>query len=277
MRRTTAATAALFAALAIGGPFVGTAAAAPTTLRCAVASPAAACEHLDDLAAQLAPAAPILGADLAPLVAPAQGFAARSDRSGGVPTAEVLQVSTALRDELGGLPRPVQRLLGATVLGDLTDTLDALVAELTAPVAGGQSSAGTSKPTPAKTAPRASSSPASRSTGTSSFGSSAATSSPGKPASSDAVPAVPVGDPLLLEPLALPDFGFDQAFEPVVEASVDAPAVDEPAQALAEALNAGAESQRGAELAVVVVLSLLLIAGAGIAHLQAQRHTIPDA
>ncbi len=274
MRRRTAATAALFAALAIGGPLAGTAAAGPTTLRCAVAAPPAACAHLDDLAAGLAPVAPLLGSDLTALVAPAQGFAARSDQPAGVPTAEVVGVSAALRDQLGSLPPAVQGLVGATVLGDLTGTLDALIAELTAPGTPTQSASGTSKPTPAKTAP-STSAPAARSTDTSSFGSSASTS-PASPApSSDAVPDVPVGDPLTLAPLGLPDFGFDQTFEPAVEASIESPALER-SEALKDAVDAMAGGGRGAELAVVVVLSLLLIAGAGVAHLQAQRHTIPD-
>lgn len=275
MRRTTAATATLFAALAIAGPFTGSAAAGTATLHCAVASPPAACEHLEDLAGQLAPISGILGPDLAHLVTPAQGFAARSDQAAGVPIAEVVQVSTALDDQLGDLPRSVESLLGAALLGDLTGTLDALVAELTAPVTGSPSGAGTSKPTPAKTAPSTSSASSARSSDTSSFGASGATSgSSGQSASSDAIPEVPVGDPLLLAPLALPDFGFDQSFAPAVEASIEGSAVE--SEVLADAVEAMSGDGRGAELAVVVVLSLLLIAGAGVAHLQAQRHTIPS-
>jgi hypothetical protein len=275
MRRTAAATAAsLFAALAIGGPLAGTGAGASTTLSCAVASPPAACAHLDDLAAQLKPIAPILGTDLASLVTPAQGFAARSDAPGGVPTAEVVQVSSGLLDGLAALPDPVEALLGAVVLDELTGTLEALVHELSAPVTGEQQPAGASKPTPAKTAPAASSSAGPRSSDTSSFGGSASTSGSGGTTSSAAVPDVPVGDPLLLAPLALPDFGFSPTFEPVEVADL-APAVDEAEVALAEAADALSDQGSGAELAVVVVLSLLLIAGAGVAHLQAQRHTIP--
>jgi hypothetical protein len=274
MRRTTAATATFFAALAIGGPFTGTAAAGPATLHCAVASPPAACEHLDDLAGQLAPISGVLGPDLAELVTPAQGFAARSDQAAGVPIAEVVRVSTALNDRLGDLPRSVESLLGAALLGDLTGTLDALVADLTAPVSGSPSGAGTSEPTPAKTAPSTSSSSSARSSDTSSFGASGATGGgTGQAASGDAIPDVPVGDPLLLAPLAMPDFGFDQSFAPAVEASIDAAAVESEMADAVEAMSGGA---RGAELAVVVVLSLLLIAGAGVAHLQAQRHTIPS-
>jgi hypothetical protein len=274
MRRTTAATAAVFAALAIGGPFVGAAAAGSATLHCAVASPPAACEHLEDLAHQLDPVAPIVGGELAELVTQAQGFAARSDQPAGVPIAEVVQVSTALSDQLGSLPSSIEALLGVARLGDLTGTLDALAAELMAPVFPSPSGAGTSAPTPAETAPSTSSSSAVRSSDTSSFGASAATSSSGGSASSDAVPEVPVGDPLLLAPLALPDFGFDQGFAPAVEASIDDAAVDP--EVLGDAVDAMSGDARGAELAVVVVLSLLLIAGAGVAHLQAQRHTIPS-
>ncbi len=281
MRRTAAATAAtLFAALAIGGPFAGTGAAASATLHCAVASPPPACALLDDLAAQLAPVAPILGADLASLVTPAQGFAARSDSSSGVPTAEVLQVSTALRNQLGSLPGAIEALLGGTALGQLTGTLNALVGELTAPATGEQSTAGTSKPTPAKTAP-ATSSPAPRATsGSSSFGGSVSmgsTSSGGAAPSSAAVPDVPVGDPLTLAPLALPDFGFTETFEPV-EVAVSSPAPEDPGEVLAEAASALSGEGRKTELAVVAGLSILLLAGAGVAQLQAQsqRRVIPD-
>lgn len=282
MRRTAAGTAAtFFAALAIGGPLAGAGAAATPTLHCAVSSPPAACELLDDLAAQLAPVAPILGADLADLVGPAQGFAARSDSSSGVPTSEVTSVSAALLDELQALPAPIEGLLGAAVLGELTGTLEDLVGELSAP-ATEKEAAGTSKPTPAKTAPSSAPSTATRSGGTTSFGASASTggsagtSSTGGSSSapsSAAVPDVPVGDPLLLAPLALPDFGFSQTAEPVEVADLS-PA---PAEvALADAVDAMTGGGPGAELAVVVVLSLLLVAGAGVAQLQAPRHTIPE-
>src|SRR5688572_6199154 len=105
MRRTAAGTAVtLFAALAIGGPLAGAAAAGTATLRCAVSSPPAACALLDDLSAQLGPVAPILGADLASLVGDAQGYATRSDSSAGVPISEVTVGSSALLDALRSLP-----------------------------------------------------------------------------------------------------------------------------------------------------------------------------
>jgi hypothetical protein len=277
MRRTAARTAATFlAALVIGGPLAGTAAAGTATIRCAVASPPPACALLDDLAATLAPVAPILGTDLASLVGTAQGFPSRSDSASGVPVAEVASVSNALLDELRSLPASVSGLLGAAALGDLTGTLDALVGALAAP-SGGQTAAGTSNPTPANTAPSSSAPAAPRSSGTSSFGGSASTGGTSSSPSSAAVPDVPVGDPLLLAPLALPDFGFSQTLEPVDVGDLSpAPAADAAEVALADAVDAMAGGGRGAELAVVVVLSLLLIAGAGVAQLQAQRHTIPD-
>jgi hypothetical protein len=275
MRRTAAGTAAtLFAALAIGGPLASAVSAAPTTLRCAVAEPSAACELLDDLSAQLAPVAPILGTDLAPLVSPAQGFAARSDSSTGVPTDEVLRVSSELLDGLDALPGRVEALLGTAVLGDLTGTLEALVAELSQPVATDQEAAGTTKPTPAKTAAPAPTT--ARSSDTTSFGASASTptNGSGSAPSGSEVPDVPVGDPLRLSPLGMPDFAFEQS-QPAGTADV-APALDEAEIALAEAADALSGDGRGAELGVVVALSLLLIAGAGVAHLQSQRHTIPE-
>ncbi len=274
MRRTAAGIAvSLLAALAIGGPLAGTGGAAATTLRCGAGTTTPeACSLLDDLAAQLASVSPLLGDGLAPLTSSAQGLAARSDGPDGVPTADVTSVSTALLGQLGQLPRSVQVLLGATKLGDLTSTLEALVAELAAPAAGGQKATGTAKPTPAATS---GATPATtRATEVSSLGGSASTGRSSAETSTAAVPDVPVGDPLTLAPLALPDFGFNESFTPVEVAEV-APATDVDA-ALAQAADALPNSGSGAELAVVVVLSLLLMAGAGIAQLQQNRRTIPD-
>jgi hypothetical protein len=280
MRYTAAGIAApLLAALAIGGPFASAGRAAPASVQCATASPPAACALLDDLAAQLGPVAPLLGDPLAVLTSSAQGFAARSDQPAGVPSAEVVQVSAALRDQLAALPQPVEALVGATVLGGLTDTLDALVAQLGAPATGEQGS-GTTSPTPANVAPTApSSSSGSRTSASSSGGSvstgSSSSSSPSS-TSSASVPDVPVGDPLTLAPLALPDFGFDPAFTPAaVDVAAPTPAAAE-AAAYEEMMDALPDQGHGPELAVVVVLSLLLLAGAGVAQVQANRHQIPD-
>jgi hypothetical protein len=273
MRRTAAGIAVtLLAALAIGGPLAATSHAGPATLHCTSAATApAACGLLDDLAAQLASVAPLLPEALAPLATSAQGFAARSEGPAGVPTAEVTSVSTALLEQLGQLPRTVQGLVGATKLGALTDTLQALVDEL-ATVSGDQKAAETSKPTPATTSKATAASP--RATEGSTFGGSASTGGSSSGTSSAGVPDVPVGDPLTLSPLRLPDFGFRQATEPVVVADL-APAVDA-AAIPANAFDTLPENGRGTELAVVLLLSFLLMAGAGIAQAQQSRHTIPD-
>jgi hypothetical protein len=167
----------------------------------------------------------------------------------------------------------VQTLVGATRLGDVTDTLHALVDVLTAPSVDNQQSSGGSTATPAKAS--SSTSPlapvgGARSSGTSSLGSSATT---GGSTSSDEVPDVPVGDPLTLAPLALPDFGFDAAFEPVVTTDAAAPASENVELAALADLDG---DSRAAELAVVAILSVLLLAGAGVAQVQANRHEILD-
>jgi hypothetical protein len=274
MRRTAAATAAsLLAALALGGPLASGGAAAPTSVQCATATPSSACALLDDLAAQLDLIAPLVG-DLAPLAVPAQGLAAESDQPGGVPTAEVVSASQGLLAQLATLPEPVESLVGAAGLSGLTATLQALVAELAAPIAGEQqSTSGSSSATPAarstSSAPLAASGSRSGATGSSS-GSTSAGSAP----SGAAVPDVPVGDPLTLGPLALPDFGFDQSFEPRLSAVPTAELAQEASfNDAMEDLTGG--DGHGAGLAVVTVLSLLLLAGAGVAQLQANRHQIP--
>lgn len=281
MRRTAAGLAtALLAALALCGPLAGTGQAGPAALRCATPAPPEACALLDDLAAQLAPVSSLLGPALAPLTGPAAGFAARSDQPAGVPTGEVTLVSKGLLQQLALVPDPVEALVGPTQLGALTNTLEALVAELAAPVAGGgqQSAAGSSTPTPARaSAPAASS--GSRSGSTSIGGSSVAPVAPstGSSTSGAKVPEVPVGSPLALGPLAMPEFTFDPSAEPIgidEVAAAAAPTTAEDAQrALAESLPGKGP---GAELAVVVGFSLLLLAGAGIAQVQANRHVIPD-
>jgi hypothetical protein len=278
MRRTAAALAVTLAAsVALGGPLAMTSQAESTpTLHCATAAPPPACALLDDLAAALEPASPILGPALAPLTVPAAGFAARSDQSAGVPVAEVLTTAQALLAALDALPAPVAGLLGPAGLDSLTTPLEGLVAELTAPVSGGQQSAGTSKATPAKTsaAPAAPRSTSARTSTTSTSGS----SKPSAPAptSSAKVPDVPVGDPLILAPLAMPDFEVANPALPVPAAP--APASAEVAQVAAEqaALDALGDSAAGAELAVVVALSILLLVGAGLAKVHQDRHVIPE-
>jgi hypothetical protein len=272
-RRIAGTAASLFTALAIGAPLASAAYAAPSTVHCGSGATAAECQLLDDLASQLGPIAELLGT-AAPATDQAQGLAARSDGAAGVPTAEVVSVSEALLDQLAGLPAPVQTLVGATRLGDVTDTLHALVGVLTAPGADDQQSSGESTPTPAKAS--TSSSPlapvggARSSSGTSSEGTSATT---GASASSDEVPDVPVGDPFTLAPLALPDFGFDTSFEPVVATDAAAPSSEKVELAALADLDG---DSRAAELAVVAILSVMLLAGAGVAQLQANRHEIPD-
>jgi len=275
MRRTAAGIAvSLLAALALGAPAASARPAGPATLRCGTPAPPEACELLDDLAAQLGPVNGLLGPVLAPLTGPALGFSGRSDQPAGVPTADVVRVSEDLLEQLDLLPGAVQGLLGPTQLGALTATLQSLVDELTAAATGEQESAGGSKPTTAKTTTPAGPSAAPRSGSTSGLGASTSTSRSPSPTSSATVPDVPVGDPLILAPLGLPDFGISQTFEPVMEpiASEATRAAQE--AAYAEAVDALPQQSRKAELAVVIVLSLLLIVGAGIAHLQQERHTI---
>ena len=152
MRRTIAGTAAvLLTSLVIGGPLASPGGAASTTLHCAGTSVPSECALLDDLAAQLGPIAPLLG-PAAPLATQAEGLAAQSDSAAGVPTAEVIDVSRSLLAQLGALPAPIRDLVGATALGSLTGTLQALVDGLTAPVAtGGQQTSSSSGATPART------------------------------------------------------------------------------------------------------------------------------
>jgi hypothetical protein len=270
-RRLIAGTAvSLLAVLAIGGPMASAGRAGPSTLQCGAASPPPACALLDQLATQLGPIAPLLGAVLAPVTGEAQGLAGLSDQPAGVPTAQVLGVAQTLSDQLGALPEPLRTLVGTAQLAQVTDTLDALIATLTAPVAPQESASG-STATPAKTAPASSAAPVggTRSSGATSFG--GAPAAGGAP-SSATVPDVPVGDPLALAPLALPDFGFDPAFSPSEGIDLVVPSVETTRAAVAEQL--GGNDGPGAELAVVAALSILLLAGAGIAQLQANRNQI---
>jgi hypothetical protein len=273
MRRTIAGTAAvLLTSLVIWGPLASPGGAAPSTLQCAGSS-APACALLDQFSAQLGPIAPLLGS-AAPLTSQAQDLAARSDTAAGVPTAQVVDVSDALLAQLGALPAPVQTLVGATRLGDVTHTLQALVAALTAPVAPTQqSSSGSGGATPARTSTPAAVAP---------FGGARAAEASAAPApaatggatSSDKVPAVPVGDPLTLAPLALPEFGFDPSFAPAVTVDTDTAQTAHEARLAAVEDSLGGDSR--AELVVVAGLSVVLLAAAGVAQLEAKRHQIPD-
>jgi hypothetical protein len=272
MRRTIAGTAAvLLTSLVSWGPLASPGGAAPSTLQCAGSS-APACALLDELSAQLAPIAPLLGS-AAPVASQAQDLAARSDTAAGVPTAQVVDVSDALLAQLGALPAPVQTLVGATRLGDVTHTLQSLVAALTAPVSPTQQSSSGSGATPARTSSPAAVAP---------FGGARAAEASAAPApaatggatSSDKVPAVPVGDPLTLAPLALPEFGFDPSFAPAVTADTDTAQTAHEAELAAVADSLGGDNR--AELVVVVGLSVVLLAAAGVAQLEAKRHQIPD-
>ena len=283
MRRIAAGIATvLLAAVAISGPLASTGQAGPAALQCATGTPPAACALLDQLAAQLQPVASLLGVPLADLTGPALGFAARSDQPAGVPVAEVLTVSESLNQALSVLPDSVGVLLGQARLDGLSSTLTGLVAALSAPAPSGQESAGTSEPTPAKVSPAtsySSSTSAPRTSSSSSLGGSASAPASSSSTSSAAVPNVPVGDPLTLAPLGMPEFGFSQTFEPLTEplvtdASLSPESIEE--AALAESIASLPKHDGRTELGVVVVLSLILIAGAGLAQVQQNRHVIPD-
>ena len=275
MRRTIAGTAAsLFAALAIGGPLASVGHSAPTTLHCPTAG-SAECALLDDLAEQLGPIAPLLGT-VSSLAGEAQNLAALSQQPSGVSTAKVVDVSESLLAKLGALPGPVQTVVGAARLAEVTDTLEALVAKLTAPVAPApQTSSGGSTATPAKTAPAPIAPATTGGTRANDTGRASTAPASGGSTSSARVPDVPVGDPLTLAPLALPEFGFDPSFAPGATAEVAAPSADAAkAAAITEAMAAG--DSHLPEVAVVAILSALLLAAAGAAQLQANRHQIPD-
>ncbi|MFL6205380.1 MAG: hypothetical protein ACJ739_08500 [Acidimicrobiales bacterium] len=274
MRRTIAGTAAvLLTSLVIGGPLASPGGAASATLHCAGGSAPSECALLDDLAAQLGPIAPLLGS-AAPSATPAADLAARSDSPAGVPTAEVVGVSTSLLAQLGGLPAPVQALVGAPGLRALTGTLQGLVDGLAAPVGtGGQQSSSSSGATAARTSRPSVAVPTGGARSMEASGAQAP-AAPGGATSNDKVPAVPVGDPLALAPLALPEFGFDPAFAPAPSVEVAPAAAAEEAKLAAVTDELG--GNRWAELAVVAALSILLLAAAGVAQLQANRHQIAD-
>lgn len=289
MRRTAAALAtAILAAVVLTGPMATIGQAGPSSsVRCPGAT-TSACELLDQLAAQLAPLQPVLAlagpvvAQLAPAV---QGLAARADQPGGVPTAVVADQAQALLGQLDALPAPVRDLLPAAQLDGLTTTLEALVAELTEPVVGGQKAEESSQPTPAATGgSSASPAPASSTAASpSSFGGSLSgddSSGARRGSSSPAIPDVPVGDTLTFAPLALPDFGFSPTVglgpSAEIASSTAADAAVDDAQLALDAAMAGLPGSRGTEIGVVVVLSLLLLGAAFAAQAHKNAHTIPD-
>ena len=283
MRRTVAGIAViLLSAVALTGPLASAGQAGPATLQCATGTPPPACALLDKLAAQLKPVATIL-APLSDAVGTAQGLAARSDSPGGVPVADVVSASKALSQQLSVLPNSVEALLGEARLDGLTTTLTKLIAEASAPVGSEQQAAQTSQPTPAQTPTTyksSSSSSAPRATSAPTLGGSSSAASSSSSPSSASVPDVPVGDPLSLAPLGMPDFGFSQTFEPVTEplaADVALSADTFEEVAMADAIDSLPNRSHRIELVVVAVLSLLLVAGAGIAQFQQSRqHVIPD-
>jgi len=284
MRRSAAAlAAAVLTTLVLSGPMAASVQSAPApAITCGAAATSTECQLLDQLAAQLAPLQPILvlaGPAMAQVIPGVTGLAALSDQAGGVPVAQVTTQVQALLDQLDVLPAPVRGLLSAAKLDGLITTLEALLAEVTAPIAGVEAEQG-AKPTPAKTggsapapAPRSSAT----STGAPTLGGSLSAPSSGLGAStadSPAIPDVPVGDSLTFAPLALPSFGFDTEFvapEAAAPAAEDAPLLLE--QAAADALPDGGA---GTQVGVVVVLSLLLIGGAFAAQAHQNRHVIPE-
>ncbi len=288
MRRTAAAlSATLLATVLLAGPLAATGQAGPsTTVSCAGASTAPECVLLDRLAAQLAPLQPVLalaGPVLAQIAPAAQGLAVQADQPGGVPASAVSAQAEALLAQLSLIPQPVRNLLSAAQLGGLTDTLEALVAELAPAAAGQQSGATAGKPTPATTggsrgAPSGSTTGDLPSLGGSLSGADSGATLGG--ASSPAIPDIPVGDSLTLAPLALPDFGFGQDFD--VDASVLASpeAIEEAAAVAEQAIGASVVDVSGdgttTGLGIVAGLTVLLLGAALAAHVREQRHVIPD-
>lgn len=276
MRRTAAALATL--ALAAGlltGPLASSGSARSSVIQCAGAPAAPACALLDDLVAQLGPLQPVLdmaGPLMAELTPSLQGLAARADQPSGVPAAEVATQAQALLDQLDALPAPMRDLLAVAALDGLVTTLEDLVAELTAPLAGDQGGAETSPPTPA---PRSTTAPTSAtSSGAPTLGGSFAPSAPAA-SSSPALPAVPLGDPLSLAPLALPTFESERTFgrAPFEPAAPAAPPEVRLDAAAAARLPDGSS---GADIVVVIVLSVLLLGAAAIVQAHQNRRTIPD-
>jgi hypothetical protein len=90
---------------------------------------------------------------------------------------------------------------------------------------------------------------------------------------------VPVGDPLILAPLAVADFDLGTSFglAPAAEVApssatgAEAAEVRLAAERAADLLKGGG----GSDLGVVLALSLLLLGAAFVAHARQERHTIP--
>jgi len=292
MRRTAAALATLtLVAVALAGPMVTFGSAAPAPIRCSGTSPSSACALLDQLAAQLGPMAPVLalgGPAVTEAATAVQALAGRADQPGGVPTAVVADQAQALLNQLAILPEPVRSLLTASKLDGLIVTLEALVAEVTAvtetaaaPLTGATPAPVAAAPAPAPAAaPGAGPAP----TALSSFGGSLSAAGTGevtRTTSSPAIPDVPVGDPLTLAPLALPEFGFNPTIGlgPAADAAsalAAGGALDEAQLAVDEALGNLPSNGNGPEVAVVVVMSILLLGAAFASQAHQNRHTIPD-
>ncbi|HEV8115133.1 MAG TPA: hypothetical protein VGP53_02765 [Acidimicrobiales bacterium] len=290
MRRTAAALATLvLAALAVVGPLAPVGQAAPgPTIHCGASATSPECALLDQLAGQLAPLAPVLalgGPVISELTTATLGLAARADQPGGVPAAQVAAQAQALLDALAVLPQPVRSLLAAAQLDGLASTLEALIAETTAVPAAALApqAAAPAPPTPAAVAsvpaPAPAVSPGLPSSGDSlsAVGSGEATRSTPSPA----IPDVPVGDPLTLAPLALPDFGFSPTVGLAPAADLASPAA---ASGAADGVQLAAEAAArrlpsrgdGPEVVVVVALSVLLLGAAFATQSRQNRHTIPD-
>jgi len=293
MRRTAAALATLtLVAVALAGPMVTFGSAAPAPIRCSGTSPSSECALLDQLAAQLGPMAPVLalgGPAVTEAATAVQTLASRADQPGGVPTAVVADEAQALLDQLAILPNPVRSLLTASKLDGLIATLETLIADVTAvsetaaaPLTGATPAPAAAAPAPAPAPSAAAAGPAP--TALPSFGESLSAAGTGevtRTTSSPAIPDVPVGDPLTLAPLALPEFGFNPTIGlgPAADAASSlaaSGAVDEAQLAVDEALGNLPSNGNGPEIAVVVVMSILLLGAAIASQAHQNRHTIPD-
>jgi hypothetical protein len=285
MRRpATALAATLLAVVVVAGPWASVGHAAGSgSVECSGAATSPACPLLDQLAAQLAPVQPVLavaGPVTAQLGPALSGLASRADQPGGVPTAEAAAQAQALLDQLSVLPAPVRDLLAVGQLDGLVATLEALVAALAAPVTGDQTASDAGSPTPAATGGSSTRAAGPASPATPSLGGSvSASGGSATPAtSSPPIPDVPVGDSLTFAPLALPDFGFSPTvgLEPPGASQA---VIDDVQQALNATAFDLAVAGDGSGAGVVIVVSLLLLAGAWAAKVHQARqahHTIPD-
>ncbi len=292
MRRPATALAAVaFAAVTFTGPLATTASAGPAPIRCEGSAPSPECALLDDLAAQLGPLAPVLsfgGPVVGQLAAAVQGFAVQADGADGVPTAVVADQAQALLDQLAVLPQPVRGLLAAAQLDGLAVALEALVAEATSVAETVTSPPRSAAPAPPSPAGQSGPPPAAPVFGATALGSlpslggslsEAGVGDAARTTVSPAIPDVPIGDPLTLAPLALPEFRPSSALapEPVAElgssAAAAGGAVDAVQLAAEEGLPRGNSSP---EVVVVVLMTVLLLGAAYAAQARQNRHTIPD-